>query len=152
MAFAAALGDRVLTSSPVTKVVRDENGVTAIYGPAGQEQRGSRLICTVPLPVINRIEFDPALSAEKQAAIEATSYQDVTRVYVQYAQRIWEDDGLNGWGLSFLAGYQEIWHPTWNQEGPRGILMSYMFGGMAREIAAMGSDVIVPDFIDRYEG
>ncbi|MCY3713619.1 MAG: FAD-dependent oxidoreductase [Gemmatimonadetes bacterium] len=152
MAFAAALGDRVLTSSPVTKVVRDENGVVAVYGPAGQELRGSRLICTVPLPVINRIEFDPALSAEKLAAFEATSYQDVTRVYVQYAQRIWEDDGLNGWGLSYLAGYQEVWHPTWNQEGPRGILMSYMFGGMAREVAAMGSDVIVPDFIDRYEG
>ena len=89
MAFAAALGDNVRTGSVVTKVVRDENGVVAIYGPAGHELRGSRLICTVPLPVISRIEFDPALSAEKLAAFEATSYQDVTRVYVQYAQRIW---------------------------------------------------------------
>ncbi|MCY3771292.1 MAG: FAD-dependent oxidoreductase [Gemmatimonadetes bacterium] len=151
-AFAAALGDRVRTGSPVTKVVRDEDGVVATYGPAAQELRGSHLICTVPLPVIDKIEFDPVLSEAKQAAFEALSYQDVTRVYVQYAQRIWEGDGLNGWGLSFLAGYQEIWHPTWNQAGPRGILMSYMFGDMARGVAAMGRGAIVPGFIDRFEG
>ena len=152
LAFAAALGDRVRTGAPVTKVVRDENGVVATYeaGGTAQELRGSKLICTVPLPVIDKIEFDPALSSAKQGAFAATTYQDVTRVYVQYAQRIWEEDGLNGWGLSFVDGYQEIWHPTWNQEGPRGILMSYMFGDMARDIAAMGPGAIVPDFIGRY--
>ncbi|MXY47870.1 MAG: FAD-dependent oxidoreductase [Gemmatimonadetes bacterium] len=152
MAFADELGDRVQTGSPVTKVVRDENGVVATFGNGGEELKGSHLICTVPLPVIDKIEFVPALSAPKLAAFEALSYQDVTRVYVQYAQRIWEEDDLNGWGLSYLAGYQEIWHPTWNQEGPRGILMSYMFGGMARGIAAMDPGAIVPDFIGRYEG
>ena len=98
MAFAEALGDRVQTGVPVTKVVRDENGVAATYGPAAKELRGRKLICTVPLPVIDKIEFDPVLSASKQSAFEATSYQDVTRVYVQYSQRVWEDDGLNGWG------------------------------------------------------
>ena len=151
-AFADALGDRVRTGSPVTKVVRDENGVVATYGTGGEELKGSHLICTVPLPVIDKIEFEPALSAAKLSAFEALSYVDVTRVYVQYARRIWEEDGLNGWGLSFFEGYQEIWHPTWNQEGPRGILMSYMFGDMAREIAAMDPGVIVPDFIGRFEG
>ena len=151
-AFADALGDRVRTGSPVTKVIRDDNGVVATYGNGGETLRGSHLICTVPLTVIDKIEFEPVLSEEKRAAFEALPYTDVTRVYVQYSQRIWEEDGLNGWGLSYLAGYQEIWHPTWNQEGPRGILMSYMFGGMARGIAAMDRDAIVTDFIGRYEG
>ena len=153
-AFANALGDRVRTGSPVTRVVRDENGVVAVYGTGGdgEELRGNHLICTVPLPVINKIEFEPALSTAKQGAIAATSYADVTRVYVQYAQRIWEEEGLNGWGLSYFEGYQEIWHPTWNQEGPRGILMSYMFGDMALNVASMGRDAIVSDFIGRYEG
>ncbi len=150
MAFAEALGDRVQTGTPVTKVVRDENGVAATYGPATKELRGRKLICTVPLPVIDKIEFDPVLSASKQSAFEATTYQDVTRVYVQYAQRIWEDDGLNGWGLTFAEGYSEFWHPTWNQEGPRGILMSYMFGELARRIAATSPGAIVPGFIGRF--
>ncbi len=151
MAFAEALGDRVRTGSPVTKVVRDETGVVATYGPAAAEVRGSHLICTVPLPVIDKIVFDPILSEAKRAAFEALSYADVTRVYVQYGQRSWEGDGLNGWGLTFLGGYAEIWHPTWNQEGPRGILMSYMFGDVARSVAAMDPGAIVPDFIDRYD-
>ena len=150
LAFAEALEDRVRTGSPVTKVVRDANGVVATYGPDAKELRGNKLICTVPLPVIDKIEFDPVLSASKQSAIEATSYQDVTRVYVQYSERRWEDDGLNGWGLTFAEGYSEIWHPTWNQEGPRGILMSYMFGELARRIAATSPDAIVPGFIGRF--
>ena len=153
LAFAEALGDRVRYGSPVTQVARDEGGVVATYGTgdAAGELRGDRLICTVPLPVIDRIAFDPVLSAAKRAAFAATSYQDVTRVYVQYADRIWEDHGLNGWGLSLVGGFSEFWHPTWNQEGPRGILMSYLFGDMARAVAAMEADTIVPEFIDRFE-
>lgn len=151
MAFVEALGDRVRTGSPVTKVARDENGVVATYGHAADELRCSHLICTVPLPAIDKIEFDPVLSASKRAAFDDLGYVDVTRVYVQYAQRIWEGDGLNGWGLSYLGGYAEIWHPTWNQEGPRGILMSYMFGGLANSVAAMDPGVIVPGFIDQYD-
>ena len=152
LAFAEALGDRVRTGSPVTKVVRDDTGVVATYESGGaKEVKGSKLICTVPLPVIDKIVFDPVLSAAKRAAFEATSYSDVTRVYVQYAQRSWESDGLNGWGLSYVDAYSEIWHPTWNQEGPRGILMSYMFGDFARSVAAMDPGDVVPGFIDRYD-
>ncbi|WP_310757328.1 FAD-dependent oxidoreductase [Candidatus Palauibacter soopunensis] len=154
IAFAEALGDRVRYGSPVTRVVRDEAGVVASYGTgdAAGELRGGHLICTVPLPVIDKIVFDPILSAAKRAAFEATSYQDVTRVYVQYAERNWEEDGLNGWGLSFVGGFSEMWHPTWNQPGPRGVLMSYMYGAMARTVAAMEPGAIVPDFIDRFDG
>ncbi|MCY3554941.1 MAG: FAD-dependent oxidoreductase, partial [Gemmatimonadetes bacterium] len=151
-AFAVALRDRVRTDSPVTRVVRDETGVVATYGASGigKELRGSHLICTVPLPVIDKIEFEPVLSIAKRGAFASVNYADVTRVYIQYAQRIWEEDGFNGWATSELDGYQEIWHPTWNQEGPRGILMSYMFGDMAREVAAMGSSTIVRSFIGRF--
>lgn len=153
LAFADALGDRVRYDAPVTRVVRDEAGVVATYGTgdAAGELRGGRLICTVPLPVIDKIAFDPVLSAAKRAAFAATSYQDVTRVYVQYADRAWEDHGLNGWGLSLVEGFSEFWHPTWDQAGPRGILMSYLFGDTARAVAAMEAARVVPEFIARFE-
>ncbi len=153
IAFAEALGDRVRYGAPVTRVVRDDAGVVATHGTgdAAEELRGARLICTVPLPVIDQIVFDPVLSEAKRAAFEATSYEDVTRVYVQYAERAWEDGGLNGWGLSFVEGFSEFWHPTWNQPGPRGILMSYLFGDQARAVAALEAGAIVPDFIDRFD-
>ncbi len=60
MAFAEALGDRVQTGLPVTKVVRDENGVAATYGSAAKELRGSKLICTVPLPSSTRSSSTPS--------------------------------------------------------------------------------------------
>ena len=106
MAFAEALGDRVRYGSPVTRVVQEDSGVLVTYGTGAstEELKGSYLICTVPLPVIDRIVFEPTLSEEKRAAFEALTYWDVTRVYVQYADRIWEGHGLNGWGLSYSGG------------------------------------------------
>ena len=155
VAFAEALGDRVRYGSPVTRVVQEDSRVLATYGTGAstEELKGSYLICTVPLPVIDKIAFEPTLSEEKQAAFEATPYEDVTRVYVQYAGRSWEGHGLNGWGLYLgVSSFEEFWHPTWNQEGPRGLLMSYMFGDRARTVAAMEPGTIVPEFIDRFDG
>ena len=154
VAFAEALGDSVRYGSPVTRVVREDSGVLVTNGTGAstEELKGSYLICTVPLPVIDQIVFEPTLSAEKRAAFEALPYQDVTRVYVQYADRIWEGHGLNGWGESLVGGFWEFWHPTWNQEGPRGLLMSYLYGDMARTVAAMEPGTIVPEFIDRFDG
>ena len=154
MAFAEALGDRVRYGSPVTRVVQEDSGVLVTNGTGAstEELKGSYLICTVPLPVIDQIVFEPTLSEEKRAAFEALIYEDVTRVYVQYADRIWEGHGLNGWGLSLVGGFWEFWHPTWNQEGPRGLLMSYLYGDMARTVAAMEPSTIVPEFIDRFDG
>ncbi len=154
-AFAEALGDRVRYGSPVTRVVQEDLRVLATYGSGAstEDLEGNYLICTAPLPVIHQIAFEPALSEEKRAAFEAVPYQDVTRVYVQHAGRIWEDHGLNGWGLSLgLSSVEEFWHPTWNKEGPRGLLMSYMFGNRARTVAAMEPAAIVPEFIDRFDG
>ena len=153
-AFADVLGDRIRYASPVTKVVQENSKVVVTFGVGSstEELEGSHLICTVPLPVIDQIEFEPPLSDEKRAAFAALGYEDVTRVYVQYGSRVWEDNGLNGWGVSLSEGYSEFWHPTWNLEGPRGLLMSYMFGNEAREIAAMNPDAIVPTFIDRFDG
>ena len=151
MAFAEALGDRVQTGLPVTKVVRDENGVAATYGPAAKELRGRKLICTVPLPVIDKIEFDPVLSASKQAAFEATilpgRHPGLRPVRAaNLGGRRFERLGVDVRGRVT----RRFWHPTWNQEGPRGILMSYMFGELARRIAATSPSAIVPGFIGRF--
>ena len=152
-AFADVLGDRIRYASPVTKIVQGGSRVVVTFDAGSSEElEGSHVICTVPLPVIDRIDFEPRLSEEKRAAFAALGYDDVTRVYVQYESRIWERDGLNGWGVSLSGEFSEFWHPTWDLEGPRGLLMSYLFGGQARQIAAMDSGTVVSTFIDRFDG
>ena len=43
--------------------------------------------------------------------------------------------GLNG--FAFTSGAVEIWQPTWDQPGPRGILMTYARPGEAERITKL---------------
>lgn len=144
-AFAEALAGRIRYESPVLEIVRTGDEVVAAFQGAGdrgsEEVVADHLICTVPLPVMDRIRFEPSLSAAKTEAQNALDYWDVTRVYVQYARRAWEDQGLNGWARTDWP--EELWHPTWDRPGPRGLLMSYMYNERAREIAALQPDEII---------
>lgn len=152
-AFADVLGDRIRYRSPVAEIARQDRGVVAAVAAdapgsaAGDTFRADHLVCTVPLPVLDRIEFSPALSEEKRAAIEELGYWDVTRVYIQYGRRIWEEDGLNGWGLTDW----ENWHPTWDLPGPRGVLMAYLFNADARAAAALEPDELLDTFTRHFD-
>ena len=90
----------------------------------GTEYTCDYIICTVPLPVLNMIEFSPPLSNEKMDASNGGYYYaPSTRVFIQFKNRFWENDGLNGWGYTDWP--EEIWQPSWNRDGTTGILLSY---------------------------
>ena len=156
MAFAEALGDRVRYGSPVTRVVQEDSGVLVTNGTGAstEELKGSYLICTVPLPVIDQIVFEPTLSEEKRAAFEATSLRGRHPCLRSVCGPNLGGPRPERVGGRYLGGssFEEFWHPTWNQEGPRGLLMSYLYGDRARTVAAMEPGTIVPEFIDRFDG
>ena len=151
-AFADALGQGIRYGSPVSRIQRGGSGATVTFetGAGADTLEADRVLVTVPLPVMDRIVFEPALSAEKRTAMANLGYQDVTRVYVQYAQRVWEGDGYNGWGRR-IDRPEEFWHPTWDLAGPRGILMSYMFSQTARDAAALAPQERIETFIGIFE-
>ena len=62
----------------------------------------------------------------------------MTPVILQCRSRFWEKDGCNGFGISDLP--QESFHPTFDQPGTRGLLVSYMLTGVGRQAAAMDPD------------
>lgn len=96
----------------------------------GQQHSADRLLCTVPLPVLNKIEFLPDLSQQKRAAANgAYTYSPSTRVYSQFDLRFWQNEGLNGWGETDRP--EEIWHPTWDLNEQTGIVLSYLRGQAA---------------------
>lgn len=123
-AFAEALGDRILTSSPVRTVEQTSAGVRVTTSD-GTVREADRVLCTCPLPILHRIRFTPELSdAKREAAAGGVSYTPATRVYVQYARRFWEDEGLNGWAVSDWP--EELWHPSWDSADPAGLLLTYV--------------------------
>jgi len=150
LAFGAALGSRIRLSSPVTVVDQRSSGVL-VHGEGGWVVEADRVLCTVPLPVLHRIQFLPSLSSAKAAAADGGfQYMPSTRVFVQCSSRFWEGEGLNGWATSDWP--EELWHPTWDSPGTRGVLLSYVRGQRALDIDALDGPARVQAVLDHWEG
>ena len=135
-AFAAHLGDKIRYGAAVVRIEQDAKQATVKFVKDGATQALSAdvVLCTIPFSVLRRLEL-PALSSRKKDLIKKTPYDAVSRVYLQTKNRFWETNGLNG--FAFTKGAIEVWHPTWSQPGPRGILMSYARPGEAERITKL---------------
>ncbi|SVD35453.1 uncharacterized protein METZ01_LOCUS388307, partial [marine metagenome] len=95
--FSETLTDEIRLLKPVESIEQNVDGVeVTVIG--GTKFTGDRVLCTVPLPVLNKIDFTPSLSAEKVDAMNGGyDYATSTRVFVQFKERFWRSEGLNGW-------------------------------------------------------
>lgn len=135
-AFAEKLEGRIQYGAAVVKIEQDARQARVAFLRNGRQESvtADSVVCTIPFSVLRKIEL-PALSARKKEFIQNTKYDAVSRVYLQTKNRFWEDKGLNG--FAFTRGAIEIWQPTWNQPGPRGILMTYARPGEAERITRL---------------
>ncbi len=136
-AFAERLASKIHYHSPVVRIEQDETGARAVFMHNGKTEMltADRILCTVPFSVLRNIKFPANFSEKKIKAINELDYVNVSRVYLQTKKRSWEELGLNGFGLT--KDGVEVWQPTWNQPGQRGIVMTYARPGTAEPIAAM---------------
>jgi monoamine oxidase len=162
-AFAEKLKQKIHYGSPVRRIEQDSNHVRAIALQSGMHRtfEADRLICAVPFPALRRIEIAPPFSEQRRKAIAELRYDTVTRVILQCRSRFWEKDGCNGFGSSDLP--QEVFHPTFDQPGTRGLLASYMLVGVGQRSGAMDPDARIafvsgemekvhPGLLDNLEG
>ena len=147
-AFVDILTDQIHLATPVESIEQNADGI--IVGISdGTEYSADRALCTVPLPVLNRIQFSPQLSdAKVEASSGGYDYAASTRVFMQFANRFWESEGLNGWGNTDWP--EEIWHPTWDRGGPRGLLMSYLFYDRAVELDQLSEENGIQHLLNRW--
>jgi len=136
-AVAQRLGAKIHYSSPVVKIDQDAVSarVTFLEKGARQTMTADRVLCAVPFTTLRNVELPSNFSQRKLDIIKKLRYANVSRVYLQAKKRSWEEKGLNGFAIT--SDGIEIWQPTWNQPGPRGILMTYNRPGEAELIAAM---------------
>jgi monoamine oxidase len=135
-AFAAALAAKIQYGAPVVRIEQDSSSVRAVYLHTGTPVTvtGDFLVCTIPLPVMRRIEIAPALSPLKRAAIDEVDNIAMARVYLQSRRRFWLERGESGWAQT--DDPIDVWDYTRDQPGTRGILGAYTSGRMARQISA----------------
>jgi monoamine oxidase len=136
-AFAQKLGDKIQYGTPVVRIEQDDKSARAVFLRNGVTETLSadRILCALPFSVLRNIELPKTFSERKIKVIKELRYDSVSRVYLQAKTRSWEAKGLNGFAITNDA--VEIWQPTWNQPGPRGILMTYARPGEAERIANM---------------
>lgn len=122
----------------VTRIEHNDLGVQVTYTQDGVEQTLSAdyCICTLPFPVLKEIDITPAFSEEKQRAIAELKLTPITRTYMQFRRRPWEESKLDGYGITDL-NIQNTYSPTLTQAGTRGILASYAGGERALNLGAM---------------
>lgn len=147
-AFRAALGERVVLGSPVTDITAGTPVRTTSTG--GRTWESDRVLVTVPVPLLSRIRFSPALSSAKAEAMGGGfRYQSATRVFVRFRTRFWEAEGLNGWGTTDWP--EELWHPTWDASGPEGVLLTYVRGARAEELDVLDETARVARVLSHWE-
>jgi len=132
LAVASNLSDNIIYASPVESVQQSNDNVV-IYTRNNEQYLADRVLCTVPLPVLNKISFTPPLSDEKTLASNGGyDYTDSTRLYTQFSERFWLADNLNGWGDTNWP--EEVWQPTWDNGESSGIMQSYLRNITATEL------------------
>jgi len=149
-ALANALAGKIHLGTAVTRIEQSASGVQ-VFCQSGEQYSGDRVLCTVPLTVLGKIDFQPQISPQKQIAIAGGyNYRAATRMFVEFPERFWEKEGLNGWGM-FDDRPEELWQPTWDSSGKTGILHAYLKGENAIAMDAISPDQQLPLLLKRWE-
>lgn len=92
--LAAGLGDRVVLSSPVSRIAHSAAG--AVVHAGAQHFEAGRVIVCVPPAMARRIACDPPAPAAVRDAFAAWQPGDVIKVFIRYHAPFWRARGLSG--------------------------------------------------------
>lgn len=95
-AMKQALQGPVHLSEVVTRIYQNEDGVE-VFTASGNSYHAAYAVLTVPLPVINNIEFEPPLPEEKQAAIDELEYFPAMLAQITVNEPYWQDKPPSLW-------------------------------------------------------
>lgn len=122
---AAALGARVLTATPVRRIVQTPSGVSV------QSDRitaaGKRVVVAVPAPLAGRIDFQPLLPGARDQLTQRMFMGALMKVEAVYPTPFWRAKGLTGQFLTVggPVGYAFDNSPA---DGSLGVLAGFVGG------------------------
>jgi monoamine oxidase len=137
-ALAAALPRPPLLGAPVVGLRRDDAGV-AVTCDDGSVHRATRAICSLPLPPLRHVRFDPPLDRRKSEAIRVVPSMMITKMVFVPKRPFWEQDGLDP-GM-WTDGPAGIVRPLrqGDDEGQVTALMTWVRGYAAQQLDLLGS-------------
>jgi monoamine oxidase len=146
-AFAQRLKSKPRLGCEAIKLEQNPSGkrAAAVYVEGGKQNReeGDFLLCTIPFPVLGRLDVNPAFSEAKRRAIRELTYDSATKVLAVTNRRFWEtDDKIFGGGTYTDLPTGTTYYPSNNADakdpavsaGPGVMLASYSWGQAARRL------------------
>jgi len=150
-AMAARLSDSVHYGAAVERIEHDSSSVHTIYKQNGSPIKisGDKLISAVPNTLLRRIDVNPKLPTDKQKTINEMGYVSLSRLTFQVKKRYWIEMGFSGFGYSDIGA--EIWHPTFDQKGTRGLLQLYLLGPSSEHVSSLNESEQMSYGIEQVE-
>lgn len=142
-AMASELRHRIYYGTPVRSILERADRVEVIgeRTAGGELSRFSadRVICTLPLPALARIEVAPALPAAIREACTGLHYLEVLRMFAQMRRQFWREQRVTGRAQTDLPIGQVEQHPLTQFGGAedRAILEGHLRGAQVAPIAAL---------------
>jgi monoamine oxidase len=117
--------------------VKQEGKQVQLICDDGSQYTGSRLICTVPVFALTKINWQPALPAEKLDALNQLQYCRIIKSAVVFKERFWEDESFD---MITDSTAHYFFHSSKNQQTTKGTLTSYAIGDKAHILSKMNQD------------
>ncbi len=133
LGLAESLGDRVRLGAPVRRI--SQSGGVVRIGADGIEVEAERAIVAVPPAIAAQIELDPLPPGRPQLA-ERLRPGALTKCMALYEEPFWRADGFSGESVTD-AGPVTLTFDSSPRDGSAGVLLGFVGGPEARELAAM---------------
>lgn len=134
LGLAASLGDRVLLSTPVRRIEQRDDSVLVAAGEV--EVEAKRVIVALPPVIAARIQFDPPLPEQRRRLAEQLRPGTLNKCIALYEEPFWRSDGLSGESVTD-AGPVTLTFDCSPQDGSAGVMLGFVGGPEAREMAAI---------------
>ncbi len=133
-ALARELGERVVLSAPVRRIVQDDDGVRVITD-RGQFEARAVIVATPPGPA-QRIQFEPHLPARRDGLQQRMPMGAIIKVVIAYATPFWREAGFSGQ----IATDDDLLGIVMDDVQPTGpaMLLAFIEGARALEMSAAG--------------
>jgi monoamine oxidase len=134
LGLAASLGERVRLGAPVRRIEQRDESVLVVAD--GVEVEAQRAIVALPPAIAARIEFDPPLTEQRRRLAGQLCPGALTKCIALYEEPFWRADGLSGESVTDV-GPVTLTFDCSPQDGSTGVMLGFVGGPEARQIAAM---------------
>ena len=144
--MANRMKENISYGSEVTSV-EDSGGKVKVKtrrNDISEEHVGDNVIVTLPLKVLEKIDFQPALSAAKRSAIAGIPVIDLTRTIFEVDEAFWQEKGLSGAAFTDLPlGQVNVYLNSETAGNGPALLESYAAGANADALAGLSEQQVV---------